>query len=90
MCSLTELDLEEERQRCLQLFQGSTTKKEDLKSKFLELAKQFHPDNGGDEGSFQYLQRCYELLSPKLKPKSEPEWLRKLREDYATSKDPFP
>eukprot|EP00438_Fugacium_kawagutii_P000455 Skav229754 [mRNA] locus=scaffold1796:81199:84558:- [translate_table: standard] len=55
---------------------------------YLELAKQMHPDTAGDDVAFQRLQRCYEVLSRHRR--EEPEWLRKLREDYATSKDPFP
>eukprot|EP00435_Cladocopium_sp_Y103_P032770 s2353_g8.t1 len=80
-----------ERETCLELFgysAGTAPKKSDLKSKYLELAKQMHPDAAGNEVAFQHLQRCYDVLLQD--GRQEPEWLRKLREDYATSKDPFP
>lgn len=82
---------DDERRKCLDLFgcaEGQTLSKEMLKSKYLELAKQAHPDAAGDQEEFQRLQRCFEMLSSERR--KEPEWLRKLREDYATSKDPFP
>lgn len=82
-----------ERETCLELFgysAGAMPKKSDLKSKYLEFAKHMHPDAAGDEVAFQRLQRCYEVLQEGLGGRQEPEWLRKLREDYATSKDPFP
>ncbi|CAE8600338.1 unnamed protein product, partial [Polarella glacialis] len=65
-----------------------------LKQRYLELAKQMHPDsaqtadNASSAEAFQQLQKCYQLLAQK--PKPVPEWLRQMREDYATSKDPFP
>ena len=93
------MDPEESEERCcLELFQcgatGRSMTKDELKCKYLELAKQMHPDVG-DEASvaaFQRLQHCFELLYKKTGPmgQTQPEWLRKLREDYATSKDPFP
>ena len=82
---------DDERRKCLDLFgcpEGQSLSKEMLKSKYLELAKQAHPDAAGDQEEFQRLQRCFEMLSSERR--KEPEWLRKLREDYATSKDPFP
>lgn len=72
-----------ERQRCLELFEGAAG--EEVKAKYLELAKRYHPDAAGDNAAFHELRRCYEVLSRK-----EPDWLRQLREDYATTKDPFP
>ena len=81
-----------ERETCLELFgytAGTVPRKSDLKCKYLEFAKQMHPDAAGDEVAFQRLQRCYEVLQ-EGRGRQEPEWLRKLREDYATSKDPFP
>ncbi|CAJ1333192.1 unnamed protein product [Effrenium voratum] len=81
-----------DRQRCLELF-GTCLSKGELRSKFLELAKTLHPDAnaaGATTAAFQELQSCYALLMSEHGPREEPEWLRKLREDYANSKDPFP
>ena len=89
---LSALGSDCDRERCLELFgytAGTVPKKSDLKSKYLEFAKEMHPDAAGNEVAFQRLQRCYEVLQG-LEGRQEPEWLRKLREDYATSKDPFP
>ena len=74
----------------------SIASKEELKAIYLRLAKELHPDvlhgvQGNDkQTAFQALQHCYQLLLREHAKQNEPEWLRKLREDYATSKDPFP
>ncbi|CAE6973038.1 unnamed protein product [Symbiodinium microadriaticum] len=82
---------------CLELFgyaPDSTLNKQELKTAYLRLAKELHPDvspRGQEDGaSFKTLQHCYKVLLQQLDKQNEPEWLRKMREDYATSKDPFP
>ena len=75
---------------------GGVISKEELKTRYLKLAKELHPDaslrgpEDAQHAGFQELQHCYQLLLSEHSKKNEPEWLRKLREDYATSKDPFP
>jgi hypothetical protein len=43
----------------------STSSNAEIKQKFLELAKKFHPDKGGDEKHFQQITQAYENLSKK-------------------------
>ncbi|GLV53407.1 hypothetical protein KDH_02610 [Dictyobacter sp. S3.2.2.5] len=46
--------------RIFELKQGFTS--EDLKQRYRQLAKSYHPDTGGDEASFKKLQNAYTLL----------------------------
>lgn len=43
----------------------STSSNAEIKQKFLELAKKFHPDKGGDEKLFQQITQAYDNLSKK-------------------------
>mmetsp|Transcript_12650 Transcript_12650/g.23831 ORF Transcript_12650/g.23831 Transcript_12650/m.23831 type:complete len:115 (+) Transcript_12650:89-433(+) len=82
---------------CLEVFGcKDAPSKGELRARYIALAKQLHPDAAHQKGrpqtseAFQTLHSCYKLLMQEHDKKNEPEWLRKLREDYATSKDPFP
>ena len=43
----------------------STSSNAEIKQKFLELAKKFHPDKGGDEKHFQQITQAFDTLSKK-------------------------
>ena len=49
------------------MFEGYTDSKEMLKNRYRQLAKQMHPDNGGDERMFQCISEVYEELQQKTK-----------------------
>mmetsp|Transcript_145316 Transcript_145316/g.267998 ORF Transcript_145316/g.267998 Transcript_145316/m.267998 type:complete len:134 (+) Transcript_145316:59-460(+) len=91
---------DEERQACLALLGlEAGASRSEVRAKYLSLAKEWHPDirqqlsstedSNDPAAKFRRLKRCFELLSTSDDAEI-PQWLRDLRNSYATSKDPFP